>query len=105
MAQTTYLAVFMLLVLFTSPATGRKLLNTPDSGTKEEASPVEMSLYLSVLPKGTVPASTPSKKGHASITDEKLITRHLIAVDRILRYRLEAYRLHVWQVFCFKWKV
>ncbi|KAI3800803.1 hypothetical protein L1987_28899 [Smallanthus sonchifolius] len=81
----TWLALFMLLVLFTSSTNGRKLLNTPDSGTKEEASPATMSLYLSVLPKGTVPASTPSKKSHSSITDEKLIIRHLIAIDRILR--------------------
>ncbi|KAI3741632.1 hypothetical protein L1987_59306 [Smallanthus sonchifolius] len=81
----TWLALFMLLIIFTSSTNGRKLLNTPDSGTKEQASPATMSLYLSVLPKGTVPASTPSKKGHSSITDEKLINRHLIAIDRILR--------------------
>ncbi|KAL8228734.1 hypothetical protein R6Q57_013634 [Mikania cordata] len=84
MPRTAFLAIFMLLLLSTSPANGRKLLNTSDSGTKD-FSPVEMSLYLSALPKGSVPASTPSKRGHASITDEKLITRHLIAIDRILR--------------------
>ncbi|KVH89450.1 precursor of CEP14-like [Cynara cardunculus var. scolymus] len=85
MARTS-LALFMLLLLFTSSTNGRKLLNNPDSGSKNEASPVEfMSLYLTSLPKGTVPASAPSKKGHASTTDEKLITRHLITVDRILR--------------------
>ncbi|KAJ0693440.1 putative precursor of CEP13/CEP14 [Helianthus annuus] len=85
MARSACLALFMLLVIFTSPANGRRLINTPDSVTKKEASPVEMNLYLNALPKGIVPASTPSKKGHASITNEKLITRHLIAVDRILR--------------------
>ncbi|KAL3851412.1 hypothetical protein ACJIZ3_013294 [Penstemon smallii] len=42
-------------------------------------------LYLAALPKGTVPVSTPSKKGHAVTTDQKLITRHLAAIDRILR--------------------
>ncbi|KAK4271744.1 hypothetical protein QN277_020388 [Acacia crassicarpa] len=42
------------------------------------------SLYLSSLPKGTVPPSTPSKKGHAVVVDEKLIARHLIAMDRLL---------------------
>ncbi|KAL4563350.1 hypothetical protein LXL04_027391 [Taraxacum kok-saghyz] len=78
MARTCY-ALFMLLVLFTSSTNCRKLSD------RREASPVEMSLYLTALPKGTVPASTPSQKGHASITDEKLITRHLIAIDRILR--------------------
>ncbi|KAL8248241.1 hypothetical protein R6Q59_005109 [Mikania micrantha] len=85
MPRTAFLAIFMLLLLSTSPANGRKLLNTSDSGTKKDFSPVEISLYLTALPKGTVPASTPSKRSHASITDEKLITRHLIAIDRILR--------------------
>ncbi|XP_054804313.1 precursor of CEP14-like [Prosopis cineraria] len=42
------------------------------------------SLFLSSLPKGTVPSSTPSKKGHAMVVDEKLIARHLIAIDRLL---------------------
>ncbi|KAL8192151.1 hypothetical protein R6Q57_028013 [Mikania cordata] len=81
----TWLLLFMLLILFTSATNGRKLLNTPDSGTVKEDYPVNMSLFQSVLPKGDVSASTPSKKGHSSITDEKLITRHLIAIDRILR--------------------
>ncbi|KAL6546474.1 hypothetical protein OROMI_022195 [Orobanche minor] len=43
------------------------------------------SLYMAALPKGTVPASTPSKKGHASTVDQKLIARHLAATDRILQ--------------------
>ncbi|KAK9064296.1 hypothetical protein SSX86_015676 [Deinandra increscens subsp. villosa] len=77
MARTCLtILIIMLLVLFTSSSNGRKLV---------EPSPAEMSLYLSALPKGTVQASAPSKKGYASITDEKLITRHLIAIDRILR--------------------
>ncbi|KAK6133543.1 hypothetical protein DH2020_032672 [Rehmannia glutinosa] len=42
-------------------------------------------LYLAALPKGKVPASAPSKKGHAVTIDEKLIARHLSAIDRILR--------------------
>ncbi|KAK1351323.1 Precursor of CEP [Heracleum sosnowskyi] len=45
------------------------------------------SLFLSSLPKGsTVPYSAPTKKGHSLIVDdEKLIARHLAAIDRILR--------------------
>lgn len=46
---------------------------------------VDARLYLNALPKGKVPASTPSNKGHENIIDEKLIARHLVAVDRILR--------------------
>ncbi|GFP96965.1 hypothetical protein PHJA_001840600 [Phtheirospermum japonicum] len=42
-------------------------------------------LYLAALPKGKVPASTPSKKGHSVTIDQKLVARHLRAVDRILR--------------------
>nr|GEY63308.1 precursor of CEP14-like [Tanacetum cinerariifolium] len=74
----TSLVLFMLLVAFASFTDARKL-------KAEATSQADMSLYLSSLPKGTVPSSTPSKKGHASITDETLITRHLIAIDRILR--------------------
>lgn len=47
-------------------------------------SPADM-LYLPALPKGRVPASTPSKKGHAVSVDEKLIARHLADMDHILR--------------------
>ncbi|GJU27683.1 precursor of CEP14 [Tanacetum coccineum] len=75
----TCLVLFMLLVTFTSFTDARKL---KVEATSDQA---DMSLYLSSLPKGTVPSSTPSKKGHASITDETLITHHLIAIDRILR--------------------
>lgn len=42
-------------------------------------------LFKNALPKGTVPASSPSKKGHAYTVDEKLVARHLAALDRILR--------------------
>lgn len=42
------------------------------------------SLFLSALPKGTVPSSSPTKKGHAVVVDEKLIERHLISKDRDL---------------------
>ncbi|KAK2975170.1 hypothetical protein RJ640_017383 [Escallonia rubra] len=55
----------------------RKLLNAQDKKAP--------SLYLVSLPKGKVPASTPSKRGHATTIDQKLIARHLAAIDRILR--------------------
>ncbi|KAK7245550.1 hypothetical protein RIF29_40397 [Crotalaria pallida] len=85
----TFLVLF--LVLFTSLCScsqGRKLhlghaknkhskkVNPPSSSNK--------SLFFSSLPKGTVPYSAPSKKGHAIQVDEKLIERHLISTDRIL---------------------
>ncbi|KAF8391204.1 hypothetical protein HHK36_023506 [Tetracentron sinense] len=46
---------------------------------------LEDSLVLSALPKGTIPPSSPSKKGHAMLVNEKLFTLHLARVDRILR--------------------
>ncbi|KAH0699579.1 hypothetical protein KY284_013794 [Solanum tuberosum] len=59
----------------------RKLLNSREV----KKIPNLRSLYLNSLPKGRVPASTPSKKGHSYTTDEKLIARHLAAIDRSLR--------------------
>lgn len=74
--------LFMLLVIFVSSTQGRKLLNLNENVKVPSTTD---SLYLSALPKGTVPSSTPSKKGHAETIDEKLIARHLAAIDRILR--------------------
>ena len=73
---------FMLLVIFVSSTQGRKLLNLNENVKVPSTTD---SLYLSALPKGTVPSSTPSNKGHAETIDEKLIARHLAAIDRILR--------------------
>ncbi|XVE88241.1 hypothetical protein DITRI_Ditri19aG0053900 [Diplodiscus trichospermus] len=62
---------------------GRKLLNTGES--KKNAPTLFASLVLSALPKGTVPGSSPSKKGHAKLDNEKLFARHLAGIDRILQ--------------------
>ncbi|KAL0305594.1 UNVERIFIED_CONTAM: Precursor of CEP14 [Sesamum radiatum] len=79
----------MCLIMFSSllmaSVHGRKLLMMNVQVNKDVPS-LEDRLYLTSLPKGNVPASTPSKKGHgASTIDSKLIARHLAAVDRILR--------------------
>lgn len=80
--STSILLMFVLfLASFSSSMEARKLLNSHE--VKKVAN--LRSLYLNALPKGTVPASTPSKKGHSYTTDEKLIARHLAAIDRILR--------------------
>ncbi|MED6155090.1 hypothetical protein PIB30_002299 [Stylosanthes scabra] len=84
----TLLVLF--LVLFASICScseARKLEVGGNKGIKNkvEGSPnSRSSLFFSSLPKGTVPASTPSKKGHAMEVDEKLIARHLISIERIL---------------------
>ena len=61
-----------------SSAEGRKLLMKVENSNNG-------SLYLAALPKGKVPASTPSKRSHATTFDHSLIARHLAALDRILR--------------------
>lgn len=88
MAQRSTLVLFFLsLVLFScliSSTHGRKLLADLQNDHKRPTT-AEERLYLAALPKGTVPASTPSKKGHAVTIDEKLIARHLADIDRSLR--------------------
>ncbi|KAH8511690.1 hypothetical protein H0E87_009022 [Populus deltoides] len=90
-------AVVIFLVSFAtivSNIEGRKLLmstGTPQenssSSNNEGTSSVSSfaSLVLSALPKGTVPSSSPSKKGHATLDNEQLFARHLASIDRILR--------------------
>ncbi|KAE9594530.1 hypothetical protein Lal_00001103 [Lupinus albus] len=71
---TTFLVLF--LVLFASLCScleGRKLHLGHRNKVKSSSN---NSLYFSSLPKGTVPSSTPTKKGHATEVDEKLIARH-----------------------------
>ncbi|KDO77911.1 hypothetical protein CISIN_1g047704mg [Citrus sinensis] len=65
----------------------RKLLNTEkiDSSSKKVSS-LFANLVLSALPKGRVPASSPSRKTHGATLDhEKLFARHLAGIDRILQ--------------------
>ncbi|VFQ94283.1 unnamed protein product [Cuscuta campestris] len=40
-------------------------------------------VFKSLFVKGQVPASSPSKRGHADTVDEKLVARHLAALHRI----------------------
>ncbi|CAA2989728.1 Hypothetical predicted protein [Olea europaea subsp. europaea] len=86
MAQKTLvlLVSLMMFATFVSSTHGRKLLEVQHNTMKKVPS-MEERLYLPSLPKGSVPNSSPSKKGHAVTIDEKLIARHLAAVDRILR--------------------
>ncbi|KAL1335734.1 hypothetical protein HN51_030199 [Arachis hypogaea] len=58
--------------------------NRGNRGIKVVDPSPKSTLFFSSLPKGTVPASTPSKKGHAMEVDEKLIARNLISVERVL---------------------
>lgn len=78
--------LLLLMLLFASLCScleARKLVLEKEK-KKVNPSSRRDSLFLSALPKGTVPPSSPSKKGHAMEVDEKLITRHLITLNRVL---------------------
>ncbi|KAF8413711.1 hypothetical protein HHK36_001703 [Tetracentron sinense] len=70
------------VICFVPTLEARKLLSME---TKKKALSLEDSLFLSALPKGTIPPSSPSKKGHAMIINEKLFALPLASIDRILR--------------------
>ncbi|XVF25610.1 hypothetical protein REPUB_Repub13aG0226800 [Reevesia pubescens] len=85
MARFSSLVLIFLVISasFVPKMESRKLLNTVESN--KNAPSLFASLVLSALPKGTVPASAPSKKGHATLDNEKLFARHLAGIDRILQ--------------------
>ncbi|XP_050368138.1 precursor of CEP14 [Argentina anserina] len=90
MARLSALAFVFLMVfaMVVSTLEGRRLLDTNEYEFKKKATSnsLDKSLFMSALPKGTVPASTPSKKGHTFVIDEKLIARrHLVGHDRFLQ--------------------
>ncbi|KAL1562625.1 hypothetical protein AAHA92_05188 [Salvia divinorum] len=86
MARKSLISISLLLLFSTiiSSTSARKLLLVAER-RRSQFSAVDGSLYLAALPKGTVPNSAPTKRGHSNTIDEKLIARHLAAVDRILR--------------------
>lgn len=78
-----FFVFLIILASVVSSTQGRKLFNAKYNTAKKTPS-LDESLYLNILPKGTVPPSTPSNKGHSVPIDEKLVKRHLGVVDRIL---------------------
>ncbi|XP_050222109.1 precursor of CEP14 [Mercurialis annua] len=86
--STNFLLLIFLLAFatFVSNTEGRKLLLiSNNSNNNNKVSTVFLSLVLSALPKGRVPSSSPSKKGHATLENQELFQRHLSSIDRILR--------------------
>ncbi|CAH8253847.1 unnamed protein product [Arabidopsis lyrata] len=85
--------VFAIIVsALPSPVSSRKMLEikkqeilTVREEEKSHMPHVTKTSTLSALPKGKIPNSTPSKKGHAAVLAGKLRSRHLSTVDRFLR--------------------
>lgn len=79
--------VFLIILLsFVSGSSSRKLLQEQEFNEMAPPQPsLDAKQFLTALPKGSVPASTPSKKGHSTTVDEKLVSRHLAELQRILR--------------------
>ncbi|KAL6542765.1 hypothetical protein OROHE_010285 [Orobanche hederae] len=74
-----FLAFLIMSSFLASSSRGRRLLMNEQH---DKASMLFDGYHLTLLPKGKLTASAPGKKGHAD--DEKLISRHLRAVDGIL---------------------
>ncbi|KAG4960333.1 hypothetical protein AAZX31_13G208300 [Glycine max] len=74
----------LFLVLFASLCSCLEARKLHLGAQKHNKNKVDPSLFFSSLPKGTVPTSTPSRKGHSTVVDEKLIARHLISTEQIL---------------------
>ncbi|KAL1805699.1 hypothetical protein ACET3Z_028767 [Daucus carota] len=88
-SSLVFLLFLLTLASFAATINGRKLkqsMQVEQQAYPPPPPPPSMgSLYLASLPKGTVPNSAPSKQHHSLVVDEKLIARHLAALDRILR--------------------
>ncbi|KAG2303865.1 hypothetical protein Bca4012_062830 [Brassica carinata] len=87
-----FIVFAVIVVALPSPVSSRKLLEmkiqeklTVREEEKSHVPHVTNTTTLAALPKGKIPESTPSKKGHAAISAVKLRSRHLYTVDRFLQ--------------------
>ncbi|KAF8047868.1 hypothetical protein N665_2796s0005 [Sinapis alba] len=87
-----FIVFAVIVVASPSPVSSRKLLEmkkqenlTVRKDEKSHMPHVTKSTTLTALPKGKIQNSTPSKKGHAVISNVKLRSRHLSTVDRLLQ--------------------
>ncbi|KAL3739854.1 hypothetical protein ACJRO7_021170 [Eucalyptus globulus] len=89
MGRSSAVALVFIAVVFASSMSrseGRMLSErTSDLHGSKRTPLANPGLYLSALPKGSATSSsTPSKKGHAEVVDEKLVARHLGSLGRVL---------------------
>ncbi|KAJ4916811.1 hypothetical protein Rs2_02361 [Raphanus sativus] len=87
-----FIVFAVILVALPSPVSSRKLLEmkkqenlTVREEEKSHVPHVTNTTTLAALPKGKIPNSAPSKKGHAVISAVKLRSRHLSTVHRFLQ--------------------
>ncbi|CAA7049718.1 unnamed protein product [Microthlaspi erraticum] len=87
-----FIVVTVIVLTLPSPVSSRKLLDmkkqenmTVREEEKSRMPHVTKTTTLAALPKGKIPNSTPSKKGHAAVSAVKLRSRQLSTVDRFLR--------------------
>lgn len=68
MARGSMVSVTLIVVLvcYAPPVEARKLLKIMEEKTIDRSSREAASVILNSLPKGSVPPSSPSKKGHAN---------------------------------------
>ncbi|KAI3440031.1 uncharacterized protein J3R85_004185 [Psidium guajava] len=85
---STVLLMTLMIVFatFASSTEARKLLDRKEEKQKKNKVPlIYSSLIFSALPKGDIPGSAPSKKGHASPTNRKLLVTRLVRPSQFLR--------------------
>ncbi|CAF2160005.1 precursor of CEP14-like [Brassica rapa] len=87
-----FIVLAVIIVASPSPVVSRKLLEmkkqenlTVREEEKSHMPHVTKTTTLTALPKGKIPNSTPSKKGHAAVSTVKLRSRHLSTVSRFLQ--------------------
>ncbi|KAF8010248.1 hypothetical protein BT93_J1013 [Corymbia citriodora subsp. variegata] len=88
MARLGMVLLMILMIVFATFAwstEARKLSEMKEEKQKKKGVPfIEASLIFSALPKGDIPGSAPSNKGHAAPVDRKLLARHLNRPSQIL---------------------
>ncbi|KAL1212832.1 Precursor of CEP14 [Cardamine amara subsp. amara] len=87
-----FIVIAVIISVSASPVSSRKLLEmkkqenlTVREEEKSHVPHVTKTSTLTALPKGKIPTSTPSKKGHAAVFTVNLRSRHLSTVDRFLQ--------------------
>lgn len=80
--------VFVLfsVVIFAPCLEGRKLQMKEHGGMPSSRRSLQAALPLGALPRGRVPPSAPSKKGHAMVVDQKQLSMHYAELGRRLKF-------------------